>query len=702
MKILTRGTSPACLTSPRTPFRPQETSAPRATHKNKARLLVLDRTKGSVVRLLSALRLVQRFVVENFSAYELLLVVLTFVLYWPVLSHGFTNYDDPFFVTDNPNVRNGLSFTSIKYAFCTLLGFYHPVTWLSLTLDSHLSGGRAVAFHMTNLWLHAINAVLVLRLLSRLVAPSKLAFTIALMFLVHPANVEAVAWVSERKGLLSATFFLFALLCYLRHLDQGRIGDCIWALVSFAMSLLSKPNHMVAFPILILVLPMIYHNGSLGRKDGQGYQGLRIPRSFSTSRRAIFWTFGVALVLSATAGALAVLGERNIGVLRSLADYSIADRAAICISFFGRSLRNAVVPSWATPVDLWEFPGAHLVVFEAIALASITFAAIRLRHARPWLLIGWTWFILLLLPMSGVLKHGDQLTAQRYVYLPLVGVMFCLLRPLFSVAQRFSAVRVLTVVLVSFWVAAYALESVFLMRNWSDSQALWRFSLMNTRRNWVAANNLGAEFIRQKHFAEAEACLGDAVAWRPDYEPAVFNLALTSINQGKYRRAHLLLRTAERLQPTASDVHRLLGQVSTQLNDPAAAEAWYEKAISDAPDDPGALKDLAIFLARHGSEPGKLKRALEMEDRARRLIKKRNEGQEVDAASLVRSARILARLGDTVAAKQTAESAAQVAIRFGDFTELRSAREIVSGITPKPFYFEHVNEVSDDDAQDAN
>lgn len=603
------------------------------------------------------------------TRYGWALILAALALYAPVIKYGFVNYDDPFFVKDNPYVSSGLSPVSIRFAVSSFLGFYHPVTWLSLILDQHLFGHNASAFHLTNIWLHALNAVLVFKLAWRISSHKYWAFGTALLFVVHPANVESVAWISERKGLLSAFFFLAALTSYQTWLERGCKPYLLLGMAAYVLSLLSKPNHLVMFPVLLTAL--YFWNRRQANRTSP-------PPSAPGQGKAVALATVCAVALSTIAGLLTIGAERKLGALRSFSDYSLEERIAMVPVFYVKSLSNSLLPSPISPVDLWRFPGVLPVLGASVVLTILTVLFVRLWRRRPFLILAWTWFVCILLPMSGIFKHADQLTAHRYLYMPIVGVMGCILWLLIRLVRNSPSLKYAVIVSVGLWVVAYSAYARSIMGIWRDSTSLWTYALAHTDGNFVAANNLAVCYIEAGQVTSAQRLLRSALACHPDYYEAYYNLGITLAGQEKHRQALVMFGRAERLEPKNCELQALIARVYTKLGNLTEATNRYEKALSYDARAVAVIRDYARMLAEHCSAPAQLERSLELDEAERVLVRRMNQGRETDYSSLLRSAATNARLQRKGLARELAFRALLMANEVRDGEAAPNARRLLN------------------------
>ncbi len=607
---------------------------------------------------------------------QFLLYLIPFLLYLPVLGYPFVNFDDPFYVVNNPDVARGLSFGSLGHAFVALQGFYHPITWLSLALDAHLFGRRAGCFHLTNLWIHLANTVLLYRLVRRGFRDRKVAFATALLFAIHPANVEAVAWVSERKGLLAALFCLAGLHCYWTFLDGLRIRDAVGALLFQTLSLLSKPAYLAFFPGTLVLLTFLPRYRVVA--DGAVEGSARHRRAAGLA----FCLFGL-VPISATVAVLTLVSERRIGALAGAITQGMGARLSEAPWFYLQSLGNAVMPDWGTPVRFSAMPGAGAAWAALGVCAVITWAAWRIRSTAPGLWFGWVGFMLALLPVCGLVRIGDQIGAHRYLYLATpclwLGLLAALLRLTGGARWGRGAVWLGVVALT----AAYWVRSGQLLPMWSGSEVLWATSLEHAPSNWIAQNNLGALDLERRELGRAEREFWAALAAGGlRYAPLV-NLGQVWGLQGKDGRALIVFGEAERLAPNDARVHLLLATVYGRRGQWSDARAQYEAAATLAPRDGVVLTEYATFLTEHHPDHAELLEALALENRAREAALKLNHGADFEYHTMLARAGTARGLGRQVEAHDRAFEAMVLASRVHDTSVVARAAALLRALEPE-------------------
>jgi protein O-mannosyl-transferase len=415
----------------------------------------------------------------------LLLVAATLAAYGPVMRHPFVNYDDDVYVTQNEHVQSGLSWSTIQWAFSSDVINWHPLTWLSHALDWQLFATHAGGHHFTSVLIHAFNAALLFFLLLWATGREKASLLAALLFALHPINVESVAWIAERKNVLSTLFFLAALAAYGWYAQRPGWRRYFAVAGLFVAGLMSKPM-VITLPFVLLLLDY----WPLGRVQGSTPGPLRVPQK-SLAKLVIE---KLPLFALALASAIITMQTQSAGG---------AVRSALQLSL-GVRLENALV---AYPTYLWKMlwpvrlavlyphPGDTLkawqLIWSAVFLLGITAVACAFRRKR-YLLVGWLWFLGTLVPVIGLVQVGDAALADRYAYIPLIGIFVMLVWGLSDLSDALHVTIPLRIVPATCVLLALALAAHRQIGYWSNSENLWAHTLAVTKDNLIAHRNLAS------------------------------------------------------------------------------------------------------------------------------------------------------------------------------------------------------------------
>lgn len=465
------------------------------------------------------------------------LIVATASVYFRVCSFGFVNCDDGQYVYENPWVRNGISMQSVFWAFSTLHGgvsYWHPLTWLSHQLDCQLFGLTPGVHHLTNLWFYLGSVVLVLLLLQQLGLGRGRAFFLAAVFALHPLHVESVAWISERKDVLYGFCWLLAFYSYVRARLERRTSWFAWAIVAYLAALMSKPA-AVTLPVVLILYECLLYPRRLGPPDVKGG-----PRAFHWEGMRRYWIVLPFLIPAVVLCVLTLIAQREVGALQNLTVLPFQTRLGNALLSYASYIRNAI---W--PVDLYygylqgSGPGSISLSLAALSLAGLSVLFVKMSSERALCLFGWLWYLLTLVPNLGIVQAGAQCMADRYMYLPIIGLAcaFAGAAPGLVSIRSLPRARTLGLCVLLF----FAVLSSRQLRQWKDGVTLFTRTLVFDQDNWIAQLGLGMALTEQRQYdralshlrratelpgnrAEAYRMLGMCHYWKGDLSAACENL----------------------------------------------------------------------------------------------------------------------------------------------------------------------------------
>ena len=532
----------------------------------------------------------------------LLLVVVTLALYNPVSRNGFVNFDDDRYVTDNPQVRAGLRSSTISWAFTTLdLANWHPLTWLSHALDCQLFQLNPVGHHYTSLLLHASNALLLFLILQWFTGYTARSLMVAALFAVHPLNVESVAWVAERKNVLCMLFFLLALAAYGWYVRQPTVARYLAVALLFAMGLMSKPM-VITLPIVLLLLDY----WPLGRTHFSANVESRDEASprFAASTQPV-WRLCLEkvplLLLSAGSAIVTMLAQRAGGAVLTSAERSPLLRLENVIVCYVLYIKKAFWPSHLAA--LYPYPHtlpAWQVAASALFLVAVTCAVLKYREHR-YLVVGWFWYLGTMVPMIGLIQVGNQAMADRYAYLPLIGLFIMIVWAAADCAsaRQLSANYLATAGLVT--LLALSAVTRIQLSYWHDDFSLWSHALAVTQHNYVAENNLAIALTKQGRLDDAIILFRAASALEPGDAVSQLNLGIYAQQHGDFQQAAAryanVLRLATDAQIRAS-AYANLGTVYFALRDYPQAQQNFDSATKLKRVFPVALLDMGLIAQK--------------------------------------------------------------------------------------------------------
>jgi protein O-mannosyl-transferase len=525
------------------------------------------------------------------------LVVLAVLPYLQTFSYGFVDFDDQLYVSGNPHIEHGLTWSSICWAFTTFrTGNWHPLTWLSHMLDIDLWGSKAGGHHFTSVLVHAGNTFLLFFVLRQMTGGLWRCALVSALFAVHPLHVESVAWVSERKDVLSAFFGLLALWAYLGYARSSSRRKYLLMIVFFVLSLLAKPM-LVTFPFLLLFLDL----WPLRRWQLWPMESQMVSSSEPRPLRRLLLEKVPLFVLAAVFSSVAIISQRTGQSVVSLDDFSVAGRLANAVVGYVLYLSKLLAPLKLTffypRPDYW--PPSDIVL-SALFLLIVSVAAFVYRREYPWLLVGWLWFLCLLVPVIGLVQIGWQAIADRYTYLPSVGIFIMIVWSIPAVIpSRFPQVSMAAAVVL---LALFTAKSWRQVSYWKDSRALFTHAAQVTRGNFFAHQYLGTKLEKEEDYMGALELYRVAAAERPRYAKTKIheNIANILIRQGRYTEAKSELKTAMEIDPKSAVAYNSMGTVMNASGENEKAVTYFRSAVEFDPKNTAARVNYGMALVRLG------------------------------------------------------------------------------------------------------
>lgn len=486
----------------------------------------------------------------------LVLGLVTLLVYWPVWRHGFIAFDDAEYLVDNRMVKEGLTWAGFKWAFTTFhAGNWHPVTWLSHMLDSQLFGPDAGAHHFVSVLFHAANAVLFFLVWQRLTGALWPAALVAALFAWHPLHVESVAWAAERKDVLSTLFWALTLWTYAGYVQSLRTDtspslpafrsrDYSLAVVFCALGLMAKPM-LVTVPFVLLLLD---YWPLRRRVNGTGWLAQVIPLVLEK------WPF---FVLSAASCVVTFLAQRREAV-NSLVEYPLGLRLGNAVLAYAGYLVKTIWPTklavlYPAPYQLaWVW-----VVTAAIVLTGISAAVWRGRQRQAYLLVGWLWFLGTMIPVIGLVKVGSQAMADRYTYVPLMGIFLIVAYGGREIIAKFGLRTGASATIIGVILSGCLLLTSRQLRVWEDSESLFRHAVAVTHNNVIACLHFADALGRKGKAAEAATAYREVLRVAPQFAEARLNYAIFLESRGELDEALDHYQQVVRLKPSGDSLRRL-------------------------------------------------------------------------------------------------------------------------------------------------
>jgi Flp pilus assembly protein TadD len=540
----------------------------------------------------------------------LLLALATIALYNSVTRAPFLNFDDQVYVTDNPQVRAGLTWNTVVWAFRTPKAFdWHPITWLSYALDWQIFGLDPAGYHTINILLHAANAVLLFLLLEGATGLAWRSLAVSALFALHPINVESVAWISERKTVLSMLFFLLALAAYGWYTRRPRIGRYLVVTLAYVLGLMSKAQ-VITFPFALLLLDywplgrLAPHPARPHEVGGEPAVAAAGPSFWKLIGEKVPWfaLSAVSAVITLKTGGAAF----NYMVLTDLtrSKLSLWLRLGNAALSYVKYLEKAFWPVNLAIVYPHLGPGINIpgAVLSAFAIIAVSILALIFRRRRPFL-VGWFWFLGTLVPMIGLVDIGVHAMADRYAYIPLLGIFVIVC---WGAADLIKRWHVPTAVTAAGTVAILLALGIALHRQasfWSDNVTLWTHTLEITEANFTAEDNLAGALITQGRVEEALPHLLRARELRPDDPQSALNVATYLQMHGKYQAAldgYATVVQLTKAPPLLATARANSGYAHYSLKQYGDAQRDFEAALKEQPGNSSAYRGLGLLAQRAG------------------------------------------------------------------------------------------------------
>jgi len=528
------------------------------------------------------------------------LIVATIAVYLRVFGNGYV-FDDTRYILENPHVQQGISLSSIKWAFTsTLCSNWHPLTWLSMMLDWMLFGMKPWGYHLTNLLIHIANTILLLLLLNRITGSFWRSSFVAALFALHPLHVESVAWAAERKDVLSAFFAFTAVWAYVRYAEKPGVARYSLVFLLFALGLMAKPM-LVTLPIILLLMdywPL--RRFPVSQKPRAKHQALSTKHQAPSTKHQAPSTKHLVLekipllILSAGSSFMTYLAQRQGGAVMDLARYSLGARLGNALVSYVRYIGKMFWPGGLAvyypynPILTWEIAGACLI------LAAISIGVFKVRKSRPYLAWGWLWYIITLIPVIGIVQVGGQSMADRYTYMPLIGLFVMIVWSIERLDKKTLApigALILGALMIGTW---------HQVGYWKSDLILFEHAAAVTKNNTVALCDVGLMLAREGKLKESFGQLSKALEIDPDCFDAHVNMANTLILMGRKDEALDHYRKALEIRPRNPKAMLGMANLLVAREGLDAAIARYDDILQASPNDADTHYNLGLALHAKG------------------------------------------------------------------------------------------------------
>ena len=543
-----------------------------------------------------------------------LLLIGTFAAYFPVKDHAFIDFDDAEYIVENPHVATGLTLRNVEWAFTSAhSNNWHPLTWVSHMVDVELFGLNPAGHHLMNVLFHALNALLLFLALSSMTGMIGQSAFVAALFALHPLHVESVAWAAERKDVLSTLFWMLTLLLYARYAEKRDWKRYGAVLAVFSLGLMAK-QMLVTLPFVLLLLDFWplkrtsadrSHERSrpetkAGEKQRLGKGTITTGgevRSVPTTLNA--WIRLIAekipfFALAAAASVVVFLVQLSSGVLFNLNPFPLNVRIENAIvsylTYLGKMLcpihLAVFYPHPLNTLASWQIFGA------AGLLVLITMGCLKYRQSRPYLCVGWFWYLGTLVPVIGLVQVGVQAMADRYTYIPLIGIFIMLAWGLPDVLKRLHSRKCILAALALLIIVPSFILTRAQVGTWKDRIALYSHAIEVIPQNYWAYNNLGAAVASAGNIDEAMGYFSKSLHIMPMYPGANKNMAVALIKKERYAEASPYLQKALQMQPRNPEYLVLTGLVLMKTGNNREAITYFQEALKVNPSDPNAREGL--------------------------------------------------------------------------------------------------------------
>ncbi len=583
---------------------------------------------------------------DSAAATAFLLALMTLFTFWPITGFDFVNYDDLQYVTENPMVQKGVCVESVRWAFtATHASNWHPLTWISHELDWQVYGKRAGGHHVTSLSLHMASTLLLFFIFRRMTGAHWRSAMLAGLFAVHPLRVESVAWVAERKDVLGTFFFLFAIWAYARYargadggtlageqvavkpVSRARLGYYLFSLVLFVLGLMSKPM-VVTLPFVLLLLdywPLRRWDGTPGwtsltgekvrphpgplpqerenvRKSAGDSEALPDTRVLERKMQTAGWLVLEKVPFLLLCGVVSVVTfvvQKNHGAVVALKELSYSTRLANAMVSYVRYLGKMLWPAGLTPLYTYEFAWARWqVLLAGLLLFAVSALAVREAKLRPYCLVGWLWYLGTLVPVIGLIQVGSQSIADRYTYIPLIGIFLILVwggSEMLLVGTRSKVAGGLVCAVVLGLCIGRTRDQLW---HWRSAEALFRHAIALNPKNAVAYNNLGCCLIPEGRIAEAKSCFETAIKLQLSCGDPYINLGWILAQQGKTQEAFNNYQIALAINTNDVSAHVRMGTLLVGVGSVDEGLWHLQEAVRLNPIHVDAVNDLGIAYTK--------------------------------------------------------------------------------------------------------
>ncbi|MCD6353687.1 MAG: tetratricopeptide repeat protein [Proteobacteria bacterium] len=531
----------------------------------------------------------------------LFIIIATLAVYWQVRDHEFISLDDPTYITENSQIKDGFTKDGIIWAFTTTYASnWHPLTWRSHMLDVTLFGMDAGWHHLTNLFLHIVNSILLFLILFRMTGALWQSALAAALFALHPLHVESVAWASERKDVLSTFFWLLTMGAYMRYAKRPAGKRYLLILIFFVLGLMAKPM-LVTLPFVLLLMDY-WPLGRIKKVSGIRGQGSGIPPDMRTAKVTRLLLEKAPLFMLAAASCIVTfVAQQKGGAVSSLELLSLKVRIANAVVSYSGYLVKMIWPHnlaiyYPHPgaLPMWQVAGSGLL------LICLSLVMLRATRKYPYLATGWLWYLGTLVPVIGLVQVGQQAMADRYTYVPLIGLFILIAWGIPDLIGRWRYKKIILTISGIAVIVIFAAATWSQLGYWKNSVTLFERTVNVTTNNFLALNNLGNALAKEGKVKEAIQHYIESIRINPNFTKAHNNFGLVLAKQGNLNEAIRHFSEALRIKPDYAKAHNNLGAALARKGNLKGAVQHYKEAIRIEPDYAKAHYSLGVILKHEG------------------------------------------------------------------------------------------------------
>jgi tetratricopeptide (TPR) repeat protein len=540
---------------------------------------------------------------HRFALIGAVLAIATLAVFWQVRNYGLVNYDDDKYVSANPHVKAGLTPDSLRWALTTgYASNWHPLTWLSMMLDVQLFGTNAGGYHLTSLFLHVVASLLLFAVLNLMTGAIWRSAFVAGLFALHPLHVESVVWISERKDVLSALFWMLTMMAYVYYVRHPNKIRYSLTLLLFALGLMAKPM-LVTLPFVLLLLDY----WPLERYQfGRAVQEIKRKKQKFTKARPKLSVLILEkvpfLILSILSSLVTFLAQHKGGAVAPMDLFPLPMRLMNAVNSYLKYIEKMFYPSrlgvfYPPPIQGYSI---WLSLVSALALLAVSIALIYFARKHKYAGAGWLWYLGTLVPVIGLVQVGSQALADRYTYLPLIGLFIMIAWGLPDLLAKWKPQRIVLGATGLAVILALSISTHRQVGYWRDNVALFEHALKVTTHNFVMNNHLGLAYQELGRPQEAIEAYQQAIKIKPDYAGAYHNLGIAYGSLGRWQDAIEANEQATKIKPDDAEAYNNLGVACLRLGRLKEAEDAFQQIIRIRPDYVGAYNNLGVIYRALG------------------------------------------------------------------------------------------------------